>query len=163
MANRIYPANPPNPTGALGYDGSNFQMLFVDKQSDGDHALRISTPVDRAPSTVVQYYAAALTDHATTTRLTYTVANGKRALVTLLHARMGIPGATYVGQIRMYINGSEIYGFTVDNATRQEVLSQQLPCNIWLTAGDVLAASTFSTDPNSLNFFIAQVLTVFDA
>ena len=164
MADRIYPSEIIQGNTPLGIDqNQDWQAFYVDKQADGDHALRVSTLVDRTSSKIVNRYSASLANHSATVRYTYTVPNGKRALFEYVHFHIAQPAS---GKIRAcYIRVNEVYliSFIVENGnTLWTSRTFDMSLNIWLKATDYVDVITYSDDTVSGSFEACTCFTEFD-
>lgn len=163
MANRIYPAALPNPNAPLGYDGDDFRALRIDNQTDGVWALRVSLIPDRGLTKVMNSYSGFLAAHGATQRYTYTIAAGKRGLLEAVVAAMENPTAGTLLSVYVAVNGVNVVCHTIASATVVEESYRTYSFAIWLTAGDIVTASTYSNDATARTFLVNTCLSVFDA
>lgn len=163
MVQRVYPDRLYKPNVPLGYDGSDFYALFIDRQANGDWALRVSLPPDRAMSDVSLRYVAALGNHALTVRATYTVPSGKHALLQGVYAVIEIPDTTTVAGVAVTINDKEIFYHNVDMSTSIVDTTRDNDYNVWLTEGDVVKLATYNSTLTELTMGGVAHLREFDA
>lgn len=178
MPNRIYPTILPDARLALGYDGSDFRgllvdtsgrlyavvgfdgslyrFIYLDKQTDGQWATRVSTIVDRAPVDASQSLDVTVANHGYTDRVTYTVPSGKRAYLQCIWSRLEIPASGKTLDLRIKHNERWLVQHIVVSTTTATDSSKTWPCGLWLRAGDTIKIGTASDDATA-RFFRATV------
>jgi len=158
----------------LGWDGVWFRPVHVDAAGDlqvdaitcalpagaataANQALILAevaehTPLDRNPVDRSSGADVAYTSHAVTTRYTYTVGAGKKALLMSQFGRTGSPAAGRFTEVRIQVN--DYYTLWIRNlsTTTTDRIMKGLPCAIWLDAGYTVKVTTVSTDPAAVWF-----------
>ena len=150
MAGRVYPNKVVAPVSALGYDGADFHTIYLDKQSDGDHSLRISTLPDRVSTYKSAYISASYGNHGLTERARYTCPAGKRALLMAVYTFVGIPEAAGTAQVKVGVNGYILCVLNVTSATVQPANNATFPFQIWLNVGDYVTVETSNSTSDTL-------------
>ena len=150
MTDRVYPNKLVNSSTPLLYDGADYRVPFIDKQSDGDHSLRVSTLPDRASTYKSAYISATYGNHGLTERARYTCPAGKRALLMAVYTFVGIPEAAGTAQVKVGVNGYILCVLNVTSATVQPANNATFPFQIWLNVGDYVTVETSNSTSDTL-------------
>jgi hypothetical protein len=121
-------------------------------------------PYDRGMSTVVLSYAGTLAAHADTTRISYTVPAGHRALFEAFWGMVTVPTAGAQHLMTITVNGVNVIRLYVEDtetAARNRCINWS--GGVWLTAGDVLLLQTYSSSTANRDFYAGITLSEFDA
>jgi hypothetical protein len=152
VTDKVIPSHVVNAVTPLSYDGGDFYALRSDKQTDGNWALRVTTPVDRSPTTTVVAYGASLTTHTLTERASYSVPSGKRAYLQCIYLNTGLPTTTEAVNIRVTLNTHVLALLAVTSTTTVPSNHLTIPLGIWLTYGDIVKIYTLNSTALILYF-----------
>ena len=156
-------------TAVHGLDGTTQRQLVA----DGSGRIVVAPPRERSGASIADFYQDNnLAPHADTTRFTYTVAAGKRAIVELLDINLfrnvaassaGLAGAYFEVQPS---GGSFANVFRVeflDNTANYRVKDSLAP-QLWLFAGDAIRARTYDGSTlGGVRYYVSYKLTLFTA
>lgn len=127
-------------------------------------------PWDRSPYRILPYYQAdGIGPHAATTRASYSVPAGKKALVsaiTLCFRRATAPAPAGRFYIQCRIAGGDIIGQNASNdvAVQSNFNNLVIPCELYLSAGQAIAIVTGDASTGgTVDYFGSLILTEFDA
>lgn len=125
-------------------------------------------PWDRNPTTVVEFYSAALAAHGLTTRWTYTVPANHTAIHSVLFedssTKIATAGkftsSTHAANIAA--GGDKKFAGTVHFSTTDHSAERTVTATFYLSANDVVVGRTYSNDTVAHGMTVASLLMEFD-
>ena len=163
MTDRLYPSKLVKPNTPLYYDGADYRVPFIDKQSDGDHSQRVSTLADRGLVWPATLWAGSIAAGAIVAEWTYTVPAGRRALLASVLIIVQIPASAGNAYFYITVNGSKVVNFSILQATVQPNNSFHFAPQLWLKAGDVLVGTAGNSTTGALNVTGSAFINEYDA
>ena len=164
MADRIYPSKVIQAHTPLGIDQNNdWRVLRLDKPSDGDWALRVSTPPERVSAWLNSCWNATVGNHAATERWSVTVSSGNRAIIVACFFYVGLPSSGQLASVWVTKNDQRIAQLMVADTTARVDTVANIPMHFWLRTGDVIKGYSYNGGSSDIEMHCNAFILRYDA